>query len=353
MRNYIIPIFTPHFGCPHTCVFCNQRKITGRETNVTPTMVADILDFHLQRITRPYHIEAAFYGGSFTALPRELQHGLLTPATQRIHTGELNAIRLSTRPDYIDEENLQMLWSMGVRTIELGAQSFADSVLRLAERGHTAEDIRRAAELVRRAGFTLGIQLMPGLPGDTLETMRSSLEETLRIQPDVVRIYPTVVIQETKLAAMYEQGDFAPLSMDEAVHIAACMKLRLERRGIRVIRTGLQSSAELDREGTVLAGPYHSAFGELVESSLFDHMAECIFHRIGVMDGIVVVHHTVRDTSKLRGMKNSNVKKWQREYPKAKFVFQTDAIFEDSLRVEYNGLCYNMDKARLGNEVYG
>ena len=344
MKHYIIPLFIPHFGCPHTCVFCNQRKITGMDTNVTAAQVEEIIHRHLSQITRPYVVEAAFYGGSFTALPLERQRELLTPAAAAFQEGKLQAIRLSTRPDCITEENLDFLWSMGVRTIELGAQSFDDAVLRQAERGHTGADICRGAERIRRRGFQLGIQLMPGLPGDTEETMRYSLAQTLQLQPDLVRIYPTIVIRDTALATAYAAGRYTPLPLAEAVRIAAVMKLAFERQGIEVIRTGLQSSVELDTPGTVLAGPYHPAFGEMVESWIFRMLAEPVL-REWEPDGAVYIHHAPQDTSKLRGNRNANLKYWQQQYPRATFTFLADGPTRDQLRLEYAGHSSITDKA--------
>ena len=347
VRHYIIPIFIPHLGCPHTCVFCSQRRITGAATNVSPEDIARILDFHLSHITREYYVEAAFYGGSFTALPGELQEALLQPAAERLGKGGIDAIRLSTRPDYIDSTILRRLQVRGVRTIELGAQSFDDRVLAAAGRGHTAEDIRRAGRMVRQAGFSLGIQLMPGLPGDTMDTMRNSLEQTLQMKPSVARIYPTVVIRDTVLAGLYEQGKYVPLSLPEAVHIAALMKLAMERQGIKVIRTGLQSGGELDQQGTILAGPYHPAFGEMVESHFFDCMTEELFERWPELRGEVVLHHAPRDASKLRGQHSENLKRWQEKYPQAVFRLQADGTEADTIAAEFSGLCYNMSKWTL------
>ena len=346
MKHYIIPLFIPHFGCPHTCVFCNQRKITGVDTNVTAQEVADIIGRHLAQITRPYFVEAAFYGGSFTALPESRQRELLEPAAACFFAGKLQGIRLSTRPDCIRRENLDFLWSLGVRAIELGAQSFDDGVLRRAERGHAAADICRAAELVRQRGFQLGIQLMPGLPGDTEETMRHSLAETLRLRPDMVRIYPTVVLRDTALAAAYEAGSYKPLSLAAAVRIAAVMKLAFEQQGIEVIRTGLQSSPELDAPGTVLAGPYHPAFGEMVESWLFAALVERQLE-LWQPVGAVRLHHAAQDTSKLRGLKNGNCRHWQQQYPRVQLQLIPDGRQRDQLCLEYGEQCCLLDKKAL------
>ncbi len=354
MRHYIIPIFIPHFGCPHHCVFCNQRKITGVETNVTTQGIADLLDFHLRQITRPYFIEAAFYGGSFTALPLELQRQFLEPAAARLRFRRggaigLDAIRLSTRPDCIFPEDLRLLQAYGVRTIELGAQSFADEVLKKSERGHQAEDILRAARQVRAYGFQLGIQLMPGLPGDTTAYRKLSLQQTLQIAPDLVRIYPTVVIRDTRLAELYEAGDYRPLSLDMAVEATALMRLAFDRAGIPVVRTGLQASEDLDAAGTVLAGPYHPAFGEMVENWIFYKQLEQLFQRLSDTAGILVVHHAAKDTSKLYGIKNVNRRKLQQEHPSWRIRFQPDWEKRNELSICQAGIWYTIGR----NEVEG
>ena len=347
MRHYIIPLFIPHAGCPHTCVFCNQRRITGVATTVTPADIQRILEFHMRQITRPYCVEAAFYGGSFTALPFAVQKQLLQPTAAYLADGRLQAVRLSTRPDCIDEPILTLLRHSGVQTIELGAQSFDDSVLRAAGRGHTAAAIRRAAGLIRAYGFALGIQLMPGLPGDTEQSMMQTLQETLALRPDCVRIYPTLVLRGTRLADLYQAHRFTPLSMETAVSIAAHMKLAFERAGIRVIRTGLQSSPELDAGDTILAGPYHPAFGEMVESCIFAAMVEKVLSGFSGIRGPVVLHHAAKDTSKLRGMKNCNMKRWQAAYPQAVFLCRPDGQAAGCLQIEYQGAWHAVTRESL------
>lgn len=313
MKHYIIPLFIPHAGCPHQCVFCDQKKITGEAEKVTAVDIKNKLDLHLGQITKPYFVEAAFYGGTFTALPVTEQEELLAPAAAAYREGKIQAIRLSTRPDAIDTETLDRLKKNGVKTIELGAQSFSDEVLKKSGRGHTADDIFRAAELIKASGIELGIQLMPGLPGDTRETLNTSLEAVLAIRPAVVRIYPTVVIKGTPLADIYERGEYQPLTIEEAARIAAVMKLRFEGENIRVIRTGLQSSEELDDEKTVLAGPYHPAFGELVENEIYWAMLEQVI--AGAEPKRLIIYHEAGETSKLRGIKNCNADRLQKKLP--------------------------------------
>lgn len=336
MKHYIIPIFIPHMGCPHQCVFCNQHKITGVDTTVTPAEIKEKIAAHTDAITRPYYVEAAFYGGSFTALTLERQRELLAPAADFLQRGKIHGIRLSTRPDCITEKNLLLLQEMGVKTIELGAQSFADKVLQKAERGHLAEDTFQAAALIKKAGFKLGVQLMPGLPGENEESLQLMLESTLQIKPDLVRIYPTLVLKGTKLAEMYAAGEYQPLSLEQAIDTAARLKLAFEENGIRVIRTGLQSSEELDNPENVKGGPYDPAFGEMAENRIFLWQIQYLLQKLGASTGECVIYHAPCDTSKVRGVKKRNLIKLQELYPQLEFHF-TAAGRKGEITVEYNG----------------
>lgn len=346
MKHYIIPLFIPHIGCPHRCIFCDQRQITGQQAGITAKDIENKIAEHIAGITREYYVEAAFYGGTFTALPEALQEELIFPAAQAYHAGKIDAIRLSTRPDAIDINTLSRLKGHGVKTIELGAQSFSDDVLWKAGRGHKRKDIFKAAELIKGNGFELGIQLMPGLPGETRETLNQSLDALLQIRPKIVRLYPTVVIKGTPLAKLYEQGQYTPLSIDEAAHIAAVMKLQLEADGIKVIRTGLQSSEGLDNEGTVLAGPYHPAFGELVENEIYWEMVKVLLQGIDFPKK-VIVYHSPQETSKFRGIKNRNVIRLQNLLKEAELRVYAAPIGADVLMVDIDGVISVIAKRSL------
>lgn len=347
MRTYIIPIFIPHYGCPHTCVFCNQQKITGRQTDVRPEFIRETIERHLAGITREYCIEVAFYGGSFTALDSAVQRELLLPAYSFVQSGQVHSLRLSTRPDCIDAAILEQLAALGVQTIELGAQSFDDAVLAKAERGHKAAAIAAAAKQIQARGFRLGIQLMPGLPGDSWRTILHSLAETMKIQPDFVRIYPTLVLGGTKLGTAYGEGKYQPLSLAEAVRYAAVMKLLLQREGIQVIRTGLQSSENLDDGQTVLAGPYHPAFGEMVDSYLFYLMVAEVLGQLATKGQSIVVHHAIKDSSRVRGNKNGNKKAWQAEFFLQDIRFAADMAEPGTLAIEQGKQLYRTNLAML------
>jgi histone acetyltransferase (RNA polymerase elongator complex component) len=269
LRPVVIPFFIAHLGCPHRCVFCDQEKISGAR-GVLPT-AAEMLDTvaRYQASSPDREMEVAFYGGTFTALPHEDQRYLLGALQPLLASGELRSLRLSTRPDAVDLETAGFLKAMGVRTVELGVQSMNDEVLRLSGRGHSARDAELALRVLQEAGIQVGVQLMPGLPGDSDQRSLASLERVLALRPSFLRIYPTLVLAGTELAALYGAGKFLPQSLDQAVSLCRRMLLAARRAGIPVIRLGLQPTAELESPGVLLAGPYHPAFGQLVESELY------------------------------------------------------------------------------------
>jgi len=268
MKQPIVPFFISHRGCPHKCVFCDQVKIAGAggEFPSGTEILAKIASYRDSGRCRS--VEVAFYGGTFTALSPAVQEGLLQPLQPLVASGEVGSIRVSTRPDAIDLQTVRFLREMGVKTVELGVQSMADDVLDLAGRGHTSADVVRAGRMLREAGLALGAQLMPGLPGDTSEKAMDSLARVIALQPDFIRIYPTLVIAGTKLADFYEIGSYRPLSIETAVLICKAMLHRAWKAAIPVIRMGLQPTVELETAGTILAGPYHPAFRHLVEAEL-------------------------------------------------------------------------------------
>jgi len=216
-KHAIIPIFIPHRGCPNDCVFCNQRKITARTTAPTADEVKNTIDTWLTTLGEVPTVEIAFYGGSFTGLRLTEQSSYLAIAKEYKERGLIDKIHLSTRPDYIDRDILDNLKAYSVDTIELGVQSFDDEVLRKSNRGHTSASVYEAVSLIKEYGFEFGIQLMIGLPGDSLETCIYSAEETVKLKPSLTRLYPTIVIDDTELLEMYERGEYKPLSREEAV----------------------------------------------------------------------------------------------------------------------------------------
>lgn len=265
----ILPLFIPHLGCPHNCVFCNQKRISGALLPVTAQHVTAALE-----ALGPGEagIETAFYGGSFTALPLEGQRELLAAVQPFVKSGVVSAIRVSTRPDAIYEEGLELLREMHVETVELGAQSMCDCVLAASGRGHTAEDTRRASALLRQRGFHLILQMMTGLPGSCAQSDIDSAKEITALQPDGVRIYPTVILRDTELYYRWLNGTYREHSVEDAVSVCAEILPIFDAAGIPVIRLGLNPTEELSG-GAAAAGAYHPALGELVRSRMYLNLA--------------------------------------------------------------------------------
>ena len=273
----MVPFFISHLGCPHRCVFCDQEKIAGARGALPGASEIQAKVEKYRESSPGRELEAAFYGGTFTALPREDQEYLLGALQPQLASGRLSSIRLSTRPDAVDPGSARFLKQMGVATVELGAQSMDDEVLSLAGRGHSARDTERALLALKDAGLAVGLQLMPGLPGDSDQRSLASLERALALDPSFLRIYPTLVISGTELADRYRAGSYAPQSLDQALSLCKRMLLKAGRRGVPVIRLGLQPTAELETPGVLLAGPYHPAFGQLVQSELcYDLMSALV-----------------------------------------------------------------------------
>ncbi|MFA7348887.1 MAG: radical SAM protein [Desulfurivibrionaceae bacterium] len=267
---FVIPIFIAHQGCPHQCLFCNQRSITGAPEGMVGA--DEVRETILAQLAWPRRhpeapVQVAFYGGSFTGLPMERQRELLGAAQPFLASGQVRELRLSTRPDYVTDGIAGFLREQGVRVVELGAQSLDDRVLAASGRGHTAAQVRTAVACLKEAGMRVGLQLMLGLPGDTTPTTLASGRAAAALGPDLVRLYPCLVISGSPLAELYRQGRYQPMSLPRAVALAGRLWRIFEESGIPVVRMGLQPSAALEK--TVLAGPYHPAFGELVLSRLF------------------------------------------------------------------------------------
>lgn len=275
-KHAIIPIFIPHEGCPNDCVFCNQKKITARQKPVHAEDVKNIIEQYLTTLTGRGldTIEVAFFGGSFTGIPIEQQSAYLAIAKNYKDKGLINKIHLSTRPDYINEEILDNLKYYGTDIIELGVQSFDDEVLTASNRGHNSEIVYKSCDLIKSYGFELGIQLMIGLPSDTYEKSLYSANETVRINPSIARLYPTIIIDDTELLSMYERGDYLPLSQEEAVFITKEMYKVLDNAGINIIRVGLKSTDFINENGAITGGTYHPAFRQLVEAEIAKEILE-------------------------------------------------------------------------------
>ncbi len=336
MKTRTIPIFVPHFGCPNDCSFCNQKKITGTERkSVSASDVHRIVGQHLTTIGRENtHIEIGFFGGSFTGIDKELQEELLAAAQSYVKEKTVDGIRLSTRPDYINEEVVERLRNFGVTTIELGVQSMDDEVLRKNLRGHTAEDTVRASRLIKHSGISLGHQVMPGLFGDDMETFRDTIRKSVALLPDCVRIYPTLVLRDTKLYEWYCEGTYTPLSLAEAVDICKEAVTEYRKHGISVIRIGLLTSDVMKIDGAFVGGPYHPAFGELVESAIvYDRLKEELSGRKARRIQIAVHPHFV---STLLGNKKDNIRRLKETFP----LQQIEVVQNDEIKFgEWRILC--------------
>lgn len=266
---YIIPIFVPHEGCPHNCVFCNQDRITGVKDRVDAKKVENIIKEYYETIeNKNATIEVSFFGGTFTAIREEKQRELLEVAKKYKDLGIVQKIRMSTRPDYINDYILTYLKEYDVDIIELGIQSLDEQVLLAAGRGHSVLDVVNASKLIKKYGITLGHQLMPGLPKSTPEKDIKSAIDSIKMEPDIVRIYPSLVIKDTPMEIMYKKGDYSPYTLDMAVEVSKKIYNMFNEKGINVIRIGLQPTETINEGGDIIAGPFHPAFRELVESSL-------------------------------------------------------------------------------------
>lgn len=269
MRRTNISIFVPHAGCPHLCSFCDQKAISGSVKAPGADEVTRLLEEqapHLEQ--RGMTAEIAFFGGSFTAIERGYMESLLTVANRAVEKFPVyTGIRCSTRPDCVDDRIIGILTKYGVTAVELGAQSMDDEVLSANDRGHTAEDVRRAARLIRDSGIELGLQMMTGLYRDTPEACLRTADEFIALRPQTVRIYPTVILRNTKLGELFATGEYKSFSFDETVELCAKLLRQFTEKGIRVIRLGLHASADVERD--MLGGVYHPALREIVESRLF------------------------------------------------------------------------------------
>ncbi len=267
MSHSNISIFVPHKGCPNECSFCNQRAISGQASPATAEDVKRAVETAIEYKVNPEETEIAFFGGSFTAIEREEMLSLLTAAKHFLDTENFKGIRVSTRPDCIDNEVLEILKSYGVTAIELGAQSMVDKVLLANRRGHSAKDVRLAAELIKNYGFELGLQMMTGLYQSSAETDLYTAREIIKLKPDTVRIYPTVVLKYTFLGYLQEQGEYIAPTAEDTAPLCAELLQMFEKEGIRVIKLGLHSSEAV--EADMIGGAYHPAFRELCEGHIY------------------------------------------------------------------------------------
>ena len=317
-RAQIVPVFVPHWGCEHACVFCNQRRITGMREPATAQAVHRAM---AEAAALPHGDERqlAFYGGSFTAIPPERQEELLQAAQTYLESGALRSLRLSTRPDAIDGETLERLRRFHVETIELGAQSMDDRVLALSGRGHTAADVENASREIRSFGFRLILQMMTGLPGDTDEGAVETARRLIALRPDGVRVYPTVIVRDTALYDQWREGAYREHTVEDAVRVCAKLVPLFDKAGIPILRLGLNPTEELSNGGAV-GGAYHPALGELVRSRILRERAETLLEDIPA-GSCVTLGVSARELSQMIGQHRCNI-----EYLKDRFFLSGVAV---------------------------
>jgi histone acetyltransferase (RNA polymerase elongator complex component) len=339
--HLVIPVFIPHSGCPHQCAFCNQSIITSRKRCLPrPEEIDRIIEQYLGYRTDRSRVELAFFGGNFLGLPDGEIVGLLEKIHPYIENHTIHSIRCSTRPDTITEQRLDLIAPYGVSLIELGVQSMSDAVLEQAHRGHTRLHTQQAIGLLKAYNLQVGVQVMVGLPGDTRDQLLAGTRRLADLEPDVARIYPLMVLGGSRLAQWYQDGRYTPLDLDQSVEMVKEMVKIFEQARVKVIRMGLQASEMMEDKASVLAGPWHPAFGHLVLSALvYDQVCEDLepFQLDSPKNQgchICLAVHP-RFESRLRGDKNSNLEKLARAYPGIVFSIQTsDALVPGQLDIQ-------------------
>ena len=338
-KQYIIPIFVPHLGCPNDCVFCNQRSISGQQKMITKEEIEKTIEFYLKNIKeKQAKIEVAFFGGSFTGIEEQKQEEFLQVAYEYIKQGKIDSIRISTRPDYISRPILKRLKKYKVETIELGVQSANDYILKRANRGHCFEDVKKASKLIRWYGFKLGHQMMVGLPESTRLDEINTAKELIKLKPKMVRIYPVLVIKNTRLEKEFLDEKYTPLTVVQAVETCKELVPLFNKKKIEIIRIGLQNTDEItdpNVEGSeVVAGPYHPAFRQLVESGLWYDTIVSKIKQLNAKVKKVQVTVNPQDVNNVVGHKRENIQKLKDMYTLDLTVKQDDKIKQGRLELE-------------------
>lgn len=336
-KPLIVPVFLPHQGCAHRCVFCNQYRVTA---SFGPRPGPQELKAGIRRFLSfggkaRRGVQIAFFGGNFLGQPRDQIDRLLGMAAEFVHSGQADGIRFSTRPDSITPERLAGLSAYPVTDVELGVQSMDDEILRRSRRGHTAADTRRAARRIKTAGYRLGLQMMVGLPGETESAGFDTARKIAALSPDYVRIYPTLVLAGSPLATGYRTGNYRPLTLEQALDRVQEPALFFFNRGIAVIRMGLPAGMEA---GDVLSGPQHPAFGHLVHARLFLRMARILLEDCAPTRHAVTFRVHPGSVSKLQGLRAENISKLAGRYGISAIQLAADASLPaDGLRLEGRG----------------
>ena len=331
-KQYIIPIFVPHLGCPNDCVFCNQKSISGQKNNITKEEVKKTVDYCLKNFSDGnVEKEIAFFGGSFTGIDEKIQNDLLEVANEYIKMGKIDSIRISTRPDYIDKQILKRLKKYNVKTIELGVQTSNNYILKRCKRGHTFEDVKKASKLIRKHGFVLGHQMMVGLPDSTKLDELNTAKDLAKLKPKIMRIYPVLIIKNTELQRMYERGEYEPLTIEQAVERSKELYYYFNKKKINVIRIGLQNtdiiSDPKQEKSDVVAGPYHPAFRQLVEDAIwYDNILEKIKkYNVKVKEAEIKINP--ENINNVVGHKKENLRK-------LKEIYDVDLLINTALTVK-------------------
>lgn len=318
-RQYVIPIFVPHLGCPNDCIFCNQKSISGQMKQITEDEVEKTIEEFLNSFKEEkLYTEIAFFGGSFTGIDIDLQEKLLKIAYKYVKDKKVDGIRVSTRPDYIDKEKLKLLKKYGVKTIELGVQSTNDYILKKSKRGHNFEDVKKASKLIRRYGFTLGHQMMIGLPESTWLDELNTARDLAKLKPKIVRLYPVLVIKGTELEKEFVKGEYEPITLDQAVERCKELYYFFDKKKITVIRMGLQNTDIISNpenlNSQVVAGPYHEAFGQLVEDSIWYDRILFAIKKVNTKVAEVEIEVNPNDVNNIIGHKKENIQKFKELY---------------------------------------
>ena len=338
-KEYVIPIFVPHLGCPNDCAFCNQKSISGKQKMITTKDIKKTIEFFLNNIKeKDAYKEVAFFGGSFTGIEYDTQEKFLRTVYRYIKEKKINSIRVSTRPDYIDKKILKLLKKYKVKTIELGVQSANDYILRKIGRGHTFEDVKKASKMIRWNGFKLGHQIMVGLPDSTKIDDINTAKQLIKLKPKIVRIYPVLVIKGTQLEKDYLNGDYEPITLVQAVETCKELVAIFNKSKIEVIRIGLQTTEEISNPGQdgseVVAGPYHPAFRQLVESGLWYDSIVSKIKQLNVKVKEVQVTVNPIDVNNVIGHKKENAIKLKDMYDVDLVVEQDEEIKQGKSKIE-------------------
>lgn len=337
-KNYIIPIFVPHLGCPNDCIFCNQKSISGKQKELTKEDLQKTIEEYLKYMKNNANVEIAFFGGSFTGIDEEKQEEFLSVAYEYIKEKKVQSIRISTRPDYINKKILKRLKKYKVKTIELGVQSANDYILKKAGRGHTFKDVEKASKLIRWYGFKLGHQMMVGLPDSTKLDEINTAKKLIKLKPKMIRIYPVLVIKNTQLEKDYKNGDYDPLTLIQAVETCKELVKLFAKKHIEVIRIGLQTtdliSDPKNEESEVVAGPFHPAFGELVESGIWKDTIVNKIKKLNVKVQEVIVKVNPQDVNNVIGHGKQNIKELKEIYDVDLIVKSDQSIKQGNSKIE-------------------